>query len=53
MPKVEGYTVKSKEKPGGIGQPGVQPIAAAVCNALLALTDKRIRNLPVYKTKLF
>jgi isoquinoline 1-oxidoreductase beta subunit len=47
MPKVEVHIVRSKEKPGGIGEPGVPPIAAAVCNAIFSLTGKRIRSLPI------
>lgn len=52
MPKVEVYIVKSEEKPGGIGEPGVPPIAPAVCNAVFALTGKRIRSLPITKAML-
>jgi len=52
MPKVEVYIVKSGEKPGGIGEPAVPPIAPAVCNAVFALTGRRIRSLPVTKAML-
>jgi isoquinoline 1-oxidoreductase beta subunit len=46
-PRVEVYTVASTEAPGGIGEPGVPPIAAAVANAVFAVTGKRLRKLPL------
>ncbi len=47
MPKVEVHIIASREEQGGIGEPGVPPIAPAVTNALFALTGKRIRRLPI------
>jgi isoquinoline 1-oxidoreductase beta subunit len=47
MPAVEVYTVPSAEKPTGVGEPGVPPIAPAVANALAAATGKRLRKLPL------
>jgi len=47
MPKVEVHIVASKDKPGGIGEPGTPPIAPAVTNAIFAATGKRIRTLPI------
>jgi isoquinoline 1-oxidoreductase beta subunit len=47
MPEVEVHLVASREKSGGIGEPGVPPIAPAVCNAVAALTGKRVRRLPI------
>jgi isoquinoline 1-oxidoreductase subunit beta len=46
MPQVEVHIVPSKEKPGGIGEPGVPPIAPAVANAIFAATGVRLRSLP-------
>ena len=47
MPVVETYIVPSMEKMGGVGEPGVPPIAPAVANAIFAATGKRIRRLPI------
>src|SRR6266849_4823927 len=47
MPRVEAHVVHSTEKPGGVGEPGVAPIAPAVANAVFAATGKRLRRLPL------
>ena len=46
-PAIDVHIVASTEKPGGVGEPGLPPIAPAVCAALYALTGKRIRRLPI------
>jgi isoquinoline 1-oxidoreductase beta subunit len=50
MPRVECHIVPSQEAPGGIGEPGTGPIAAALANAIYAATQIRVRNLPLNKS---
>jgi isoquinoline 1-oxidoreductase beta subunit len=47
MPKVEVHLVPSREPPGGVGEPGLPPIAPAVANAVFAATGQRLRRLPM------
>ncbi|CAH0153343.1 MULTISPECIES: xanthine dehydrogenase family protein molybdopterin-binding subunit [Pseudomonas] len=47
MPVVEVHIVPSTDKPGGIGEVGVPPVAPAVANAVFALTGQRLRELPL------
>lgn len=46
-PKVETHIVPSAEAPGGVGEPGVPPVAPAIANALFKLTGQRQRSLPL------
>ncbi|MCE9593985.1 MAG: xanthine dehydrogenase family protein molybdopterin-binding subunit [Planctomycetes bacterium] len=52
MPDVEVILVGSHEPSSGVGEPGVPPVAPALCNALFALTKKRIRRLPIRREDL-
>jgi isoquinoline 1-oxidoreductase beta subunit len=47
IPDIEVHIINSKEKLGGIGEPGVPPLAPAVANAVFQATGARIRRIPL------
>lgn len=46
-PEMEIHIVNSGEVPGGVGEPGLPPVAPALANAIFAATGKRLRKLPI------
>jgi isoquinoline 1-oxidoreductase beta subunit len=52
MPVVETHILDSGQAPGGLGEPGVPTVAPAVCNAIFAVTGKRVRKLPIDRNEL-
>jgi isoquinoline 1-oxidoreductase beta subunit len=44
---IDVHIVKSTEKMGGIGEPGLPPVAPAVANALFQATGARMHHLPM------
>ncbi|CAM2065957.1 Xanthine dehydrogenase family protein molybdopterin-binding subunit [Sulfidibacter corallicola] len=49
-PPIEVHLVPSAEAPGGIGEPGLPPVAPALANAVFAATGHRHRELPIPST---
>jgi isoquinoline 1-oxidoreductase subunit beta len=50
--QVDVHIVDSDAPPAGVGEPGVPPVAPAILNAVFAATGKRVRELPLSRTKL-
>lgn len=46
VPSVEVHIASSVHPVGGIGEPGLPPVAPAVANAVFAATGVRLREMP-------
>ena len=46
-PRIEVHVLASNERPRGVGESSVPPIAPAIANALFAASGRRIRRLPL------
>jgi isoquinoline 1-oxidoreductase subunit beta len=46
-PAIEVHVVRNLEAPGGMGEPPTAVTAAALANAVFAVTGKRVRKLPI------
>ena len=49
-PEIEVHLVPSHAHPGGVGEPGVPPVAPAAAHALLAAARPRVRRLPLLRS---
>jgi isoquinoline 1-oxidoreductase beta subunit len=47
VPDIHVHLIPNNDPIGGIGEPGIPPLAPAVANALFALTGKRVRRIPI------
>ena len=45
--EIHSHIMESDAPPGGVGEPGVPPIAPAIVNAYFAVSGKRVRELPL------
>ena len=49
-PEIEVIFIEGTDKPYGVGEPPIGPVAPAIANAIFDLTGARIRSLPIVKS---
>jgi isoquinoline 1-oxidoreductase beta subunit len=47
---IEVELIDSDSPPGGVGEPGTPPVAAAFANAVFAATGYRVREMPMHRS---
>jgi isoquinoline 1-oxidoreductase beta subunit len=47
IPEIDTYIIADGDVPGGVGEPGLPPLAPALGNAIFNLTGVRVRKLPI------